>query len=159
MSAARKKRPEPKEYVAYTPLENKGYAPGDVVDPSNWSAEEWRYMVEHAVVVPKNSPDDPNVLQAAAEEVARAVPEPGPEADEPSSLEVKETVLMRDAMEAHAAAEEELKRTTEGDGQGSGHTPAPAQQVESKTGPQPKVAPRTSAQQQKSSGSSTSEKK
>lgn len=49
-----------KKYVAYTELGQ--YKPGDVVNPTNWGPEEWRYMVEHEVVVPQNSPNDPNVL-------------------------------------------------------------------------------------------------
>lgn len=57
-----------KEYVAYTPLGN--YAPGDVVNPADWPLEEWTYMVEHEVVVVKNSPNDPNVLAEQAEEKA-----------------------------------------------------------------------------------------
>jgi hypothetical protein len=82
------------EYVAYTALGS--CEPGDVVNPANWSAEEWRYMVEHEVVVPKNSPNDPNVLAqatgAAGHEAALLNP------DAPVSAAVQE------ALDAHAAA-------------------------------------------------------
>jgi len=55
-----------KEYVAYTEL--GGIKPGDPVDPGAYDLETWKYMVEHEVVVPKNSKNDPNVLAEQAEE-------------------------------------------------------------------------------------------
>src|SRR5688500_84965 len=55
-----------KEYVAYTPLGS--YQPGDTVNPRDSPLQEWQYMDEHTVVVPKNSADDPNVLEETAAE-------------------------------------------------------------------------------------------
>jgi len=55
-----------KTYVAYTEL--GGIKPGDEVDPSAYDLETWKYMVEHEVVVPKNSANDPKVLAEVAEE-------------------------------------------------------------------------------------------
>jgi len=83
-----------KEYVAYTALGS--CAPGDVVNPANWSAEEWRYMVEHEVVVPKNSPNDPTVLAQATSGAGHEEALLNPDA--PVSAEVQE------ALDAHTEA-------------------------------------------------------
>jgi hypothetical protein len=91
-----------KEYVAYTALGS--CAPGDVVDPANWDAEQWRYMVEHEVVVPKNSPNDPTVLAQATGGAGHEAALLNPDA--PVSPEVQE------ALDAHAAATEGKKEAS-----------------------------------------------
>jgi hypothetical protein len=63
-----------KEYVAYGQL--GGYEPGDVVNPMDWDEETWAYMVDHEVVVPKNSPSDPKVLEEQAQQAAAEAAQP-----------------------------------------------------------------------------------
>jgi hypothetical protein len=99
-----------KEYVAYTQLGR--YNSGDVVNPNDWSDEEWKYMVDHDMVVPKNSPNDPAVLQQEREEKEaeeaeeRAAEIPG----------VGESAKIKAGMEAKQAAgpsDEPKKKETE----------------------------------------------
>jgi hypothetical protein len=116
---------KPKEYVAYTDLGDKGHT-GEVVNPANWSLEEWKYMVEHQVVVPKNSPNDPNVLEEQAEEARitgdlEAAKASGQEVVSPTQLE---------AEKAHAAAagtkeEDSSKEEPKADSKEESKAPAP----------------------------------
>jgi len=50
-------------YVAYTDL---GAGSGAPVEEENYSPDEWKYMLDHSMVVLQGSPDDPNVLAASA---------------------------------------------------------------------------------------------
>jgi hypothetical protein len=83
-----------KEYVAYGEL--GGYKPGDTVNPASWDLEQWKYMVEHQVVVPKNSQNDPAVLAEAAAEQRDAIAEQSAQNDQPAQLS--------EAEKAHKAA-------------------------------------------------------
>jgi hypothetical protein len=84
-----------KEYVAYTQL-GEGCPPGTVVNPANWDLEQWKYMVDHQVVVPKNSQNDPNVLAEAAAEQRDTIAEQSAQNDQPAQLS--------EAEKAHKAA-------------------------------------------------------
>jgi hypothetical protein len=79
---------KPKEYVAYGEL--GAYKPGDVVNPADWDLEQWKYMVEHQVVVPKNSQNDPNVLEEAAAEARDTIAEQSAQNDQPAQLSAAE---------------------------------------------------------------------
>jgi hypothetical protein len=85
-----------KEYVAYGELGS--YKPGDTVNPADWSLEQWQYMVDHQVVVPKNSQNDPAVLEEAAAEQRDAIAEQSAQNDQPRQLS--------EAEKAHKAATE-----------------------------------------------------
>jgi hypothetical protein len=98
-----------KEFVAYTALGD--YQPGDVVNPGNWSEEEWAYMVEHEVVVPKNSPNDPNVLKENQTRIASGMLGEGVQNAEENIKAAKRA----EALEAHREASgEDAPRGTEG---------------------------------------------
>lgn len=99
-----------KEYVAYGEL--GGYKPGDVVNPTDWDRETWNYMVEHEVVVPKNSPNDPNVLEEQASEN---------EGDETTQAERQRTAA-DEAYDAAAGSSTETKSTDESKSDGDATT-------------------------------------
>jgi hypothetical protein len=94
-----------KEYVAYTRLGS--YSPGDVVDPSAYSAEQWQYMVVHDVVVPRNSPNDPNVLEERLSETTEMTTR-----GEPAALNAKEQAAMDAYNAAVAKPDSKTKATT-----------------------------------------------
>jgi hypothetical protein len=92
--------PETKEYVAYTQLGK--YDPGDVVDPNDFGDAQWAYFVEYDVVVPKNSPNDPNVLT----EMLQAATTAASEAEGPSIPQEAVSAKVQEGMKAKAAAAE-----------------------------------------------------
>lgn len=128
-----------KEYVAYGNLGS--YKPGDTVNPTDWDAEQWAYMVDHEMVVPKNSPNDPNVLEENARTQAQQAAAEQTAAESGGSILAgdagPQSVKVQEGMKAHEEAGKAAPAEDAGKASGdTGQKPTP--QVGAKSGTETK---------------------